>query len=60
MEDKKLLTLTEALQKLSVSRSTMYRLIKSGAIKPIRYTDRGFYRFDPQDLDRFISQRKTA
>jgi len=52
-----MLTLTQAIQELGVSRSTMYRLIKSGKIKPIRYSDKGIYRFDPSSLNQLKTKQ---
>lgn len=60
MENNELLTLTEALQELAVSRSTMYRLIHAGKLTPIRYNKRGKYRFDRRDLERFLTESKQA
>ena len=51
-EDEKLLTVTEAAQRLSVSAATLRRWADEGEIKTIRLPRSGHRRFSPTEVDR--------
>lgn len=50
-----LLTVTESVERLGVSRATFYRLVQQGTIRPaLRWgSGRGRPFFDPSDLDQY-------
>jgi predicted site-specific integrase-resolvase len=50
-----LLTITDLRTRLQVSRSTVYKLIASGALMPIYLDDRP--RFRPEDVERLLTER---
>ncbi|SMO61070.1 transcriptional regulator, AlpA family [Balnearium lithotrophicum] len=54
--EKKLLTVKEACEYLSISKATLYKLIKEGKIKPVKIGKST--RFDRQDLDRLVEELK--
>ena len=53
-----LLSIPEVCQRLSVSRSTIYRVIRSGEIATYKVGSR--IRVAETDLDKFIQKAKTA
>ena len=55
-EERRLLTVNEALEYLRISRPTFYRLIKQGKIKPVKIGKRTL--IDKADLDRLIEESK--
>lgn len=55
-----MLTISKAMAILGVSRSTMYRLAKAGKLTPIRVTDRGWYRYDPTDVEKFKAECRNV
>jgi excisionase family DNA binding protein len=57
---KKLLTLNEVAQILSVSINWMYRHIKDGTLPIERIRVGTGYRFDPAAVDQFIHQNSIA
>ena len=56
MAEERLLTVKEALKYLKVGRTTLYKLIKEGKIKPVKIGKRTL--IDKNDLDRFIEESK--
>lgn len=54
----KLLIVKETAARLSVSESTIYRLMKKGELRPIKIG--GSLRFDELDLEAYIQQAKEA
>ena len=54
----KLLTCEQVAKKLGVSIFTVYRYIKAGKLKAIKYTERNF-RIDEKDLNQFLKRHKT-
>ena len=54
----KLLTCEQVAKKLGVSIFTVYRYIKAGKLKAIKYTERNF-RIDEKDLNQFLKKHKT-
>ncbi|MBV6462732.1 MAG: hypothetical protein OKBPIBMD_00147 [Chlorobi bacterium] len=55
-EDQRLLTPQEAAQRLGISSTTLWRLVRDGAITKTRI--RNAVRYDPDELDRYISRIK--
>jgi excisionase family DNA binding protein len=53
----RLLNLGEVATRLSVSKTTAWRLLKSGAIPSIEVTSK-LRRVDERDLERFIDERR--
>jgi len=56
MAEERLLTVKEALKYLKVGRTTLYKLIKEGKIKPVKIGKRTL--IDKNDLDRLIEESK--
>ena len=54
MDDKLLVNLIQGANRISVSRSTLYKLIQSGQIRPIRIGRS--VRISVEELDRFVEQ----
>ena len=54
--EKRLLTVKEACEYLRIGRSTLYRHIKQGKIKPVKIGKRTL--IDKNDLDRLIEESK--
>jgi excisionase family DNA binding protein len=54
----KLLTVRDLMNVLRISRPTLYRLLKSGKLKPVRIGKRTL--FDANDIRAFIEQSKEA
>ena len=50
-----LLTTTEVLSRLRVHRHTLLSLIRRGELRAIRFTERGWYRFRPEDVEAFVA-----
>lgn len=53
-----LLTVSEAADALRLSRTSLYRLINSGELRPVRINRRVL--FDVNDLRELVADRKTA
>lgn len=53
----KLLTVKEVADRLAVSESTVFRLLRSGKLRPIKLGRA--LRFDEQDVAAFIEQQKA-
>jgi excisionase family DNA binding protein len=53
-EDQRLLTPQEAAQRLGISSTTLWRLVRDGAITKTRI--RNAVRYDPDELDRYIGR----
>jgi excisionase family DNA binding protein len=57
MKDDKLLTMKEVAERLSIGRTTAYKLVEDGDLKAKRIgTGRGTLRVRPVDLERYINQ----
>jgi excisionase family DNA binding protein len=56
----KLLTSRQAAERLGVSTDTIRALARSAVLPPIRFGDRGLYRFRPQDVARMLEPREAA
>lgn len=54
----KLLTPEQVAKKLGVSVYTIYRYVKAGKLKAIKYTANNF-RIDEEDLIQFLKKQKT-
>jgi len=54
----KLLTCEQVAKKLGVSIFTVYRYIKAGKLKAVKYTERNF-RIVEKDLNQFLKRHKT-
>ncbi len=54
----KLLTCEQVAEKLKVSIFSVYRYVKAGKLKAIKYTARNF-RIEEKDLKQFIKKHKT-
>lgn len=59
----RLLTIDQAARALALSRSTLYRLVRSGDLRTVRIA--GKHRIRPRDLDRYLdalqrTQREKA
>lgn len=54
----KLLTPKQVANKLGVSEYTIWRYIKAGKLKAIKYTERNF-RIEEKDLIQFLKKHKT-
>ena len=54
----KLLTCEQVAKKLGVSIFTVYRYIKAGKLKAVKYTERNF-RIVEKDLNQFLKKHKT-
>ena len=54
----KLLTPKQVANKLGVSEYTIWRYIKAGKLKAIKYTTRNF-RIEEKDLIQFLKKHKT-
>ncbi len=54
-----LLTVTEVADKLNISRSAVYRLFETGALKSLKPTPHT-RRVDRGDLDTYLQKRKRA
>lgn len=54
----KLLTPKQVAKKLGVSEFTIWRYIKAGKLKAIKYTARNF-RIAEKDLNQFLKKHKT-
>ncbi|HIH11855.1 TPA: MerR family transcriptional regulator [Candidatus Woesearchaeota archaeon] len=54
----KLLTIRQAAEILNVHIETLRRWDKSGKLKAIIVNERGDRRYDPRDIERFISAKK--
>jgi len=55
--EKKLLTVREACEYLSISKATLYKLIKKGKIKPVKIGKST--RLDKEDLDKLVETLKN-
>ena len=55
-----LLTVNEVAERLRVTPLTVRRWLKSGELVGIQLGDRAGWRIDPDDLARFIAQRKSG
>ncbi len=59
-QPKRLLTVSDVAQWLSVSRSLVYQLVESGKLPVYRIGNgRGAVRFRPEDIDEYISSCRT-
>ena len=56
-QERLVLTIEQAAEQLSVSRTTVYQLIRSGAIKPVRFGTSVRIAFD--ELRRFVKERQA-
>lgn len=56
MGEERLLTIKEAMKYLKIGRTTLYKLIKEGKIKPVKIGKRTL--IDKADLDRLIEESK--
>lgn len=56
----RLLSLREAAERLNVSESTLWLLVRRGALRSVRLTERGSHRFTDATLAEFIAQREAA
>ncbi len=54
----RLLTVDEMADLLHVSRPTLYRLIRIGALSPVRIGRR--FRFEPAEIRRYLDESKVA
>jgi len=54
----KLLTPKQAAERLGVCRASVWRYIRKGKLKAIKYTARNF-RITEKDLNQFLKKRKT-
>ena len=54
----KLLTPEQVSKKLRISVFTVYRWVKSGKLRAIKFTPR-LFRIDEKDLSRFLKKHKT-
>lgn len=54
--DEQLLTFEEVRQRLTVSESTLFRLMKDGALTPVRVSKRRIT-FRPADVERYLAER---
>jgi excisionase family DNA binding protein len=53
-----LMTVPEVLQRLNVSRSALYALVRAGALPLVKLGNAT--RFDPADVEAFITRQKGA
>lgn len=49
-----LLTVNDVTRLLVISRDSVYRLVRSGALKPVRVGER--LRFRPEDIDAYLQR----
>lgn len=56
--NRRLLTYTEAMNVLHISKPIFYRLLRENRLKRIKI-DKGTFRIDPNDLHEFIEGRKA-
>jgi excisionase family DNA binding protein len=56
----RLLTSRQAAERLGVSTDTIRALGKAGVLPPIRYGERGQYRFRPEDVEQLLQPRTLA
>ena len=55
--DKKLLTVKDVAERLSVSSSLIYQLVESGKLPVLRIGNgRGAIRFSPQDIEAYLEE----
>jgi excisionase family DNA binding protein len=54
------LTTEEAAEYLQVHVNTMRRWARTGVIPAAKLGNRGGFRFNPKDLDRFLESRRAA
>lgn len=57
--DNALLTIPQVMERLSVSRTTLYRMMASNELTPLRLSD-GIVRFEVEELERFLRTRRKA
>jgi len=56
--DSKVMSLTEACEYLGVAKVTMYKYLSEGAIKGFKFPTSRVWKFDRDDLDRWIEVQK--
>jgi len=56
--EKRLLTVKEACEYLGISKTTLYKLIKEGKLKPVKLGK--ITRFEKEDIDRLIKESKQG
>ena len=54
----KLLTIKQVAERLGVCRASVWRYIRKGKLKAIKYTARNF-RISEKDLNQFLKKHKT-
>ena len=57
MGEDRLLTSVEVMNMLQISRQTLGRRVKSGALKPVNPEAKRHYRFKKSDIDNYIEKR---
>ena len=53
----KLLTRDEVCEQLSISQSTLYRIVSTRELRAVKIG--GQYRFEPQEIERYIASCRT-
>lgn len=56
-DSERLLTYTEAMTKLHISKPTFFRLLRESRLRKVKIDKRTF-RIDPKDLEQFIENQK--
>ncbi|MGE5274419.1 MAG: helix-turn-helix domain-containing protein [Verrucomicrobiota bacterium] len=51
-----LLTINDVARQLAISRDSVYRLVRSGALAPLRVGER--LRFRPSDIEAYLARRE--
>lgn len=54
----RLLTINDVAFRLAISRNSVYRLVRSGALSPVRVGER--LRFRARDLDAYLERNREA
>lgn len=58
MNDQRLMTYTEAMTKLRISKPTFFKLLRENRLPKIKI-DKKTFRIDPRDLQQFIENQKA-
>ena len=60
MTEERWLTVPEVAAKLRVSQETIRRLLRTGKLAGISFSDRGGYRISEDDLAKFLARKRGA